>query len=795
MKKLLLSTVLLFTAIILNAQTMYVDIDATGNNDGTSWANAFTNLDTALANWDIVLWGGEIWVAEGTYKPGDGISRTAAFNVKSNMFGGFNGTETNRGDRDIAANPTILSGDLLGNDNGNISSTEITRADNSYSVVYSGWDAQLNGFIIEGGHANATTGGDQNQAGAAIYNMNNGMIITNCVFRNNYGEEDGAIVKFRGPAGYNSWFNLHGNEFYNNVSNRSMVSSTRPSTLVYWCYMRIYNNLFHHNEVKASNASIVCATNHVNGGSLSMGDYSYLIYHNTFVNNIIPNTGGTIGHGRNDINGTNDGWGELNIEVVGNIIWDDAPTLVEYSMVSGSIDTSTQFYFMSNVIKGTDTIQNADLMTYQPYITGNVYDEYPMFVDTATNDYRIIDCAAPGNDIVNYTNQNLTISTDFYGNDRPIGFAADAGHSEVTQEAAPVTVQQVGTTLEATAGYANYSWFLGQPPYTQYAETSNVLTPTDGDGQYFVLAMDDNFCKTLGVGNYCSSVTVSIDLINDTLFATGNGGNSYAWYLDGNPVGTNDDIFVPTTPGTYTVAHYLWDGTQVVGCTGTAAYEITCSNMQAPVISENNGVLSVNDDYTTYQWYLGTNAISGANSASYTPTVSGDYSVEVTDNFNCGIYSNPFSFCLNFNLTISQSDSTLIAGSGFTNYQWYLDGNAISGATSQTYTATQNGTYTCQAENSGCTGTSNSLVVDLGTGIKDISLNGLSVYPNPANDIVNIKVNEALTAIVLFDLTGKVVKAFDANNMQLNVADIQQGIYFLELKNNEKRSVVKLAIK
>ena len=126
MKKLLLSTVLLFTAIILNAQTMYVDIDATGNNDGTSWANAFTNLDTALANWDIVLWGGEIWVAEGTYKPGDGISRTAAFNVKSNMFGGFNGTETNRGDRDIAANPTILSGDLLGNDNGNISSTEIT---------------------------------------------------------------------------------------------------------------------------------------------------------------------------------------------------------------------------------------------------------------------------------------------------------------------------------------------------------------------------------------------------------------------------------------------------------------------------------------------------------------------------------------------------------------------------------------------------------------------------------------------------------------------------------------------
>ncbi|MEZ4928961.1 MAG: T9SS type A sorting domain-containing protein [Chitinophagales bacterium] len=75
-----------------------------------------------------------------------------------------------------------------------------------------------------------------------------------------------------------------------------------------------------------------------------------------------------------------------------------------------------------------------------------------------------------------------------------------------------------------------------------------------------------------------------------------------------------------------------------------------------------------------------------------------------------------------------------------------------------------------------------------------MAFEGLSIYPNPTNDMVNIKVNEALSSIQLFDITGKIVKVFDATNTQLNVSDVQQGIYFLELKNNEKRSVVKLAI-
>ena len=71
---------------------LYVDVDATGANDGTSWANAFTGLQAALSaanpvGPDTV----EIWVAEGTYKPTDDITRTLSFQLKNNvsLYGGF----------------------------------------------------------------------------------------------------------------------------------------------------------------------------------------------------------------------------------------------------------------------------------------------------------------------------------------------------------------------------------------------------------------------------------------------------------------------------------------------------------------------------------------------------------------------------------------------------------------------------------------------------------------------------------------------------------------------------------
>jgi len=80
------------------AGVIYVRGDATGTKNGHSWADAYPDLQAALATAE---WGDEIWVAQGTYKPTTGTLRTVSFALEAGtgLYGGFAGAETERGQR------------------------------------------------------------------------------------------------------------------------------------------------------------------------------------------------------------------------------------------------------------------------------------------------------------------------------------------------------------------------------------------------------------------------------------------------------------------------------------------------------------------------------------------------------------------------------------------------------------------------------------------------------------------------------------------------------------------------
>lgn len=132
-------TVLLFTFLVLGftqAQTViYVDIDATGNNDGTSWTNAYNSLNDALNNTNIA--GAEIWMAEGTYTPSN--ASTPFLNQYGvNIYGGFVGTEVTKADRttDPWLHPVYLSGDINGDDLNEVpNSGSFFKSDNASRIL------------------------------------------------------------------------------------------------------------------------------------------------------------------------------------------------------------------------------------------------------------------------------------------------------------------------------------------------------------------------------------------------------------------------------------------------------------------------------------------------------------------------------------------------------------------------------------------------------------------------------------------------------------------------------------
>lgn len=173
--------VMLFAVVqqALAQDTLYVNDDATGANNGSSWADAYTSLQSALA---AAQSGDQIWVATGVYYPTSGTNRSATFMLKNGvvLYGGFTGTETSLDQRDWQSNLTILSGDIDQNDtndDGNFIAETWSHivGNNSYNVVRgSGVDstAVLDGFIITAGRANSSAPGNLGEGGGIYLTSN-----------------------------------------------------------------------------------------------------------------------------------------------------------------------------------------------------------------------------------------------------------------------------------------------------------------------------------------------------------------------------------------------------------------------------------------------------------------------------------------------------------------------------------------------------------------------------------------------------------------------------------------------
>ena len=188
------------------AQIIYVDADAPAGGDGQNWNTAYQYLQDALA---LAAADDEIRVARGAYQPdrnaaadpnGTGL-QTATFQLINGVIvkGGYPGFGAADPDaRDISKYPTILSGDLKGDDESNWDPSHLinepNRVENCYHVVTGNFtdpNTILDGFIITGGQADGGVWPHGN--GAGMYNDVGKPTLINCTFKAN-----AAYIAYRG---------------------------------------------------------------------------------------------------------------------------------------------------------------------------------------------------------------------------------------------------------------------------------------------------------------------------------------------------------------------------------------------------------------------------------------------------------------------------------------------------------------------------------------------------------------------------------------------------------------------
>ena len=314
----------------------------------------------------------------------------------------------------------------------------------------------------------------------------------------------------------------------------------------------------------------------------------------------------------------------------------------------------------------------------------------------------------------------------------------------------------------------------------------------------------------------------------------GNGGASpvYTWQLDGNTVGTSSSVYANgnvhngatiscamvsssscvTNPSVVsnTITMQV-NPTPTANAGSTLTVPSTASAILGGQPSASNGVAPY-----TYAW----TPVSGLNNATVAnPVDSGItsntvYTLVVTDSNGCTASSTILVDVIPCALQapsvqVNYCDLAAQNISGVA-YQWLLQGQPISGATTRFYTVAQSGYYNSKiTDTAGCIAQSADIYIAypacLASGIESVSENpDFVLYPNPASSEIVVSFNNTLSGkahVEIFDVCGKLVYTGDnfavitGNKYTINVNDLSAGAYLLRVVGYHSKVAVKQFIK
>ncbi|TDB63751.1 YCF48-related protein [Arundinibacter roseus] len=370
-------------------------------------------------------------------------------------------------------------------------------------------------------------------------------------------------------------------------------------------------------------------------------------------------------------------------------------------------------------------------------------------------------------------------------------------------------------------GYT-YQWFRNNAPVAtgiQFAATQS--------GTYSVVVRNAEGCE-----NQSNSITVTasprpiLSLVppKDNTLCEGKSleisvqsnvpNVSYEWFRNGVSIGNANAANVVTAEsGTYQVK-----ATTQAGCTSFSdtvvilpAYKINLLAEGSTTICEGQTVdLKVQStssaSITNYQWFRDGTAISGATTDTFAANQGGNYSLETVDSKGCKTISEP----LPIEVTSRPAQPVITAGNSITlvssaerGNQWFLNTNAISGATGNEYDPAESGSYTVQVTENGCQSPMSVAYVFTITSLDELpGLATVNVFPNPtqAEVYVSLKDLSGPVAIEILSLSGQqlrvqyIASTAQRSNIPLDVKGLASGTYLVKVRAGTFSKVSKVVL-
>jgi Zn-dependent metalloprotease len=305
---------------------------------------------------------------------------------------------------------------------------------------------------------------------------------------------------------------------------------------------------------------------------------------------------------------------------------------------------------------------------------------------------------------------------------------------------------------------------------------------------------------TINVPDGESRITLNFDVPIGTNLQLGapspdlyrnNTGGSYP-YAVGSSISITNSSFDPA----YYYFFYDWE-IQQQGCS-TSRAEVVATINEEPSASIYGTLSLCEGESTTLTAVGGGSYLWGdgqtTDAISVNPTSDQTYDIEVTSNEGC---SNTNSVTVNVNsspaMPVVSFNGSGLESTSATNYQWFLDGNPITGANDMTYSPTATGEYSVEAyDENGCSTLSDTYNW-IAVGIEDNQTN-VGVFPNPFESLVTVSSESIIQSITVFDVSGKLTysETPNAKSTILNTSEWANGVYQLRVDSEGFNSTHRL---